>query len=103
MCVILYLSDLESNIRFQDQESWSGCTGTGDSTAQVQFQPGGEHIRARRSRLACKGIWACLQVDPLLVDVRCYDLKTGTWDTVLSAQRRTSQTEGDSAIKRTVV
>ena len=85
----------------QDQDSWKGGTGVGDSTAQVTFQKGFPSITCRRSRLVCKGVYACLGIDhALLVDVECYDLDPTPRLRIFEAQNSTRVDERSSVEQR---
>jgi hypothetical protein len=84
----------------QDQDSWKGGTGRADSTAQVTFQRGFPSVTCRRSRLVCKGVYACLGIDPALLDVERYDLDPATRLKVFAAQKATRTDEKSSVEQR---
>ncbi|KAF7337426.1 hypothetical protein MSAN_02269100 [Mycena sanguinolenta] len=55
-------------IKNKDNDSWEGGTGSADSSVWVTFEPGADPIQCRRSRLKCKGAFACERVDPRLLE-----------------------------------
>ena len=87
-------------ITIQDQDSWKGGTGVGDSTAHVTFQRGFPPITCRRSRLACKGVYACSGIDQALLDVERYDLDPASRLKIFEAQASTRVDERSSVEQR---
>ena len=84
----------------QDQDSWKGGTGTADSTA-VTFQRGFPSVTCRRSRLVCKGVYACHSgIDPALLDVERHDLDPAPRLKVFEAEKATRVDERSSAEQR---
>jgi hypothetical protein len=82
----------------QDQDSWTGGTGGGDSKPSFDIFTG-ESIPCRRSRLECAGFHACSHVNPKLLNVKRYELDPKSLDEVVQAQVETRITEADSAEK----
>ena len=73
-------------LAFQDQDSWTGGTGSVDSTTQVVFYSGCPTITCRQSRLKCHGCHACSKVDPLLLNIMRYELDPSFQDGIFAAQ-----------------
>ncbi|KAJ7225030.1 hypothetical protein C8J57DRAFT_1590778 [Mycena rebaudengoi] len=71
-----------------------------DSEVWVKFDEGMPPIRCRRSRLSCKGSYACERVDPKLINVVRWDLDLASRDAVFAAQRQTRREEGTTAERR---
>ena len=71
-----------------------------DSTAQVTFQGGFPPVTCRRSRLVCKGVYACFGIDPALLDVERYDLDPAPRLKVFEAQKSTRVDERSSVEQR---
>jgi hypothetical protein len=80
-------------LSLQDQDSWSGGSGTADSKARVCFQPGHPAVLCRRSRLTCKGCYACSAINPKLLTVTRTDLDPVTRSNILIAKRETREDE----------
>ncbi|KAF7374069.1 hypothetical protein MSAN_00287800 [Mycena sanguinolenta] len=94
------LCTVDALIKNKDNDSWEGNTGRGDSTAWVTFEPGADPILCHRSRLKCKGAFACERVDPRLLEVVRRDLDPASRDAVFAAQRQTRRDEGTTAERR---
>ena len=84
----------------QDQDSWRGGTGTADSTAQVTFQQDFPSVTCRRSCLTCRGVYACLGIDPALLDVERHELDPATWLKIFTAQKATRMDEKSTVEQR---
>ncbi|KAJ6605718.1 hypothetical protein B0H10DRAFT_2440161 [Mycena sp. CBHHK59/15] len=84
-------------IKNKDNDSWKSSSGTADTDVQVMFEPGQPPIRCRRSRMSCKGCFACERVDPVLIQVERYELDPASRDAVFAAQRETRRREGTTA------
>lgn len=69
----------------------------GDSKVYVTFGPGETPIQCRRSRMNCNGCYACVEVDPILLNVVRHNLDTASRDAVFAAQRETRRMEGSTA------
>ncbi|KAF7353417.1 hypothetical protein MSAN_01530800 [Mycena sanguinolenta] len=87
-------------IKNKDNDSWEGGTGSADSSVWVTFEPGADPIQCRRSRLKCKGAFACERVDPRLLEVVRRDLDPASRDAVFAAQRQTRRDEGSTRERR---
>ncbi|KAJ6505028.1 hypothetical protein C8R45DRAFT_971670 [Mycena sanguinolenta] len=87
-------------IKNKDNDSWEGNTGTGDSRAWVTFESGVNPILCRRSRLKCKGAFACERVDSWFLDTVRRDLDSTSRDAVFAAQRQTRRDEGTTGERR---
>ncbi|KAJ6607624.1 hypothetical protein B0H10DRAFT_2227630 [Mycena sp. CBHHK59/15] len=94
------LYTVDALIKNKDNDSFEGPTGTGDSKVLVTFQPGQPPILCRRSRLGCKGSYACEHTDTALLDVVRHDLHPATRDAVFAAQRETRRQEGRTPEQR---
>ncbi|KAJ6573309.1 hypothetical protein B0H10DRAFT_2199442 [Mycena sp. CBHHK59/15] len=94
------LYTVDALIKNKDNDSWSGGTGRADSKVLVTFEAGQPAILCRRSRLDCKGSYACKHVDPALLNVVRRDLNPATQDAVFAAQRETRRQEGKSPEQR---
>ncbi|KAJ7742369.1 hypothetical protein DFH07DRAFT_1063777 [Mycena maculata] len=94
------LYTVDALIKNKDNDSWTGNTGTGDSKVFVTFTEGEEPILCRRSRLACKGAFACELVDEKLLDVVRRDLDPASRDAIFAAQRQTRREAGTTAERR---
>ncbi|KAJ6596762.1 hypothetical protein B0H10DRAFT_1959922 [Mycena sp. CBHHK59/15] len=92
-----YLYTVDALIKYKDNESWKGNTGTADSKVLVTFEPGAPAIRCHRSCLSCKGAFACENVDPALLSVVCHDLDPVSRYAVFAAQRETPWREGTTS------
>ena len=86
-------------ITIQDQNSWKGGTGIGDSTTHVMFQRGFPPITCRRSCLACKGVYACSGIDQALLDVERHDLDPASRLKIFEAQAST-RVDGRSSVEQ---
>ncbi|KAJ6543345.1 hypothetical protein B0H10DRAFT_2443547 [Mycena sp. CBHHK59/15] len=84
-------------IKNKDNDSWKSSSGTADTDVQVMFEPGEPPIRCRRSRMSCKGCFACKRVDLALIQVERYELDLASRDAVFAAQRETRRREGTTA------
>lgn len=84
----------------QDQDSWKGGTGRADSTAEVTFQQGFPSVTCRRSRLVCRGVYACSAIDPALLDVERHDLDPAARLKVFEAERATRVGERSNVEQR---
>ncbi|KAJ7724761.1 hypothetical protein B0H16DRAFT_1698535 [Mycena metata] len=93
------LYTVDALIKNKDNDSWDDGTGTGDSKVLVTFEPGQPPILCRRSRLDCKGGYACEHVEEDLINVVRRDLNPASRDAILAAQRQTRR-EGTTAEKR---
>ncbi|KAJ6605219.1 hypothetical protein DFH09DRAFT_1353754 [Mycena vulgaris] len=91
---------LDDGLSSRDNDSFEGPTGTGDSKVLVTFEPGQPPILCRRSRLGCKGSYACEHTDTALLDVVRRDLHPATRDAVFAAQRETRRQEGRTPEQR---
>ncbi|KAJ7087038.1 hypothetical protein C8R43DRAFT_310073 [Mycena crocata] len=94
------LYTVDALIKNKDNDSWIGGTGRADSHVMVSFEPDEPPILCRRSRIDCKGSFACERVDPALLDVERRDLNPATRDAVFAAQRQTRRQEGTSPEQR---
>ncbi|KAJ7181385.1 hypothetical protein C8R43DRAFT_969056 [Mycena crocata] len=83
-----------------DNDSWIGGTGRADSHVMVTFEPDEPPILCRRSRIDCKGSFACERVDPALLNVVRRELNPATRDAVFAAQRETRRQKGTSPEQR---
>ena len=94
------------NILFcQDQDSWSGGTGTGDSKPSVLIfhhllGSETETVSCRRSRLACRGCYACAEVNPQLLNVTRFELDPAARVAILYAEKNSRNQEGSNANMR---
>ena|ERR1700733_477100 len=82
----------------QDQDSWTGTTGAGDSKPTFDIftkQP----IPCCRSCLECAGFHACSHVNPKLLNVKHYGLDPESLEEVVQAQIETRTLEANSAEK----
>ncbi|KAJ7451197.1 hypothetical protein B0H11DRAFT_2289039 [Mycena galericulata] len=96
------LMSVDALVKRQDNDSWTGNTGTGNNEVWVNFEPGERHY-CRRSRNDCSGCYACSAVDEKFLDVTRYELDLEARDRMLKAQCETRQMEGDTAAKRATV
>ncbi|KAJ7775300.1 hypothetical protein B0H16DRAFT_1449930 [Mycena metata] len=94
------LYTVDALIKNKDNDSWDGGTGTADSKVMVTFEPGTPATECRRSRLDCKGGYACECVEENLVNVVRRDLNPASRDAVLAAQRQTRREEGTTAERK---
>ncbi|KAK7015925.1 hypothetical protein VNI00_018987 [Paramarasmius palmivorus] len=78
-----------------DIESFSGPTGTGQPTVDVNIEPGEEGIDCQRSRLKCKGCIICEYTDKQLL-VEHWGINTSSCDRVFEAQVQTKSEEGST-------
>ena len=85
---------------FQNQDSWKGGSGSSDSTACVCFQLGHERIVCCQSRLLCQGCYACVEVDPKLLNVMHNELDPGPRTKIFEAQQATRVAERSSVEQR---
>jgi hypothetical protein len=81
---------------FQDQDSWSGGSGIGDSSSMVYNVFGDQPVVCRRVRLHCRGSYACSQIDPTLLDVIRYELDEGSRDEAFEAETANRAQEGST-------
>ncbi|KAJ6514138.1 hypothetical protein DFH09DRAFT_1374065 [Mycena vulgaris] len=88
------LYTVDALIKNKDNDSFKGPTEPGDSKVLVTFEPGQPPILCRRSRLGCKGSYACEHTDTALLDVVRRDLHPATRDAVFTAQWETRRQEG---------
>ncbi|KAJ6475510.1 hypothetical protein C8R45DRAFT_1102787 [Mycena sanguinolenta] len=94
------LCSADALIKNKDNDSWEGGTGSRDSYVWVTFEPGADPIQCCRSRLNCKGAFACERVDPRLLKVVRRDLDPVSCDAVFAAQRQTRRDEGTPRERR---
>ncbi|KAJ7159392.1 hypothetical protein C8R43DRAFT_353777 [Mycena crocata] len=80
------LYTVDALIKNKDNDSWIGRTGRADTHVMVSFEPDEPPVLCRRSRIDCKGSFACERVDPALLDVVRRDLNPATRDAVFAAQ-----------------
>ncbi|KAJ6608663.1 hypothetical protein B0H10DRAFT_1955216 [Mycena sp. CBHHK59/15] len=69
-----------------DNNSWESGSSTGSTMALVMF-----------------GAFACSQIDPMLLNVVCYDLDPSSHNTVLAAQAETRRNEGTTPEQNAVI
>ncbi|TFK36609.1 hypothetical protein BDQ12DRAFT_725070 [Crucibulum laeve] len=77
----------------KDQESWTRCTGDGDSDVKFDIftkMP----IECRHSRLECAGVYACKHVNPALVNVTRYELDPASLEQVIAGAFEDWEQEG---------
>ncbi|KAJ7458041.1 hypothetical protein B0H11DRAFT_2062428, partial [Mycena galericulata] len=94
------LYTIDALIKNKDNDSWSGNTGVADTKVSVTFEPGQPPIPCRRSRLRCRGAYACERVDPALLEVERRDLDPASRDAIFAAQRQTRREEGTTAERK---
>jgi hypothetical protein len=76
----------------QDQDSWSGGTGTRDSTPSVPIfhhllGSETESVSCRCSRLACQRCFACAKVDSQLLNVTRSELDPASHEAILNMEK----------------
>lgn len=81
---------------FQDQDSWSGTTGAADHHPSLNIFTSSP-VPSRRSRLSCRGSFACSELDLALVDVTRYELDPAPRSEIVAAEVRTQNSEGQSS------
>ncbi|KAJ7579004.1 hypothetical protein C8J56DRAFT_1169810 [Mycena floridula] len=84
-------------IKDKDQDAWTGGTGTADSGVNVTFFPGGTPVRCRRSRLNCRGLFACKEIDQALINVQRDTLDPKPREAILKAKQAARRDEGVTA------
>ncbi|KAJ7469936.1 hypothetical protein B0H11DRAFT_2042902 [Mycena galericulata] len=94
------LYTIDALIKNKDNDSWSGNTGVADTKVFVTFEPGEPPILCRRSRLHCRGAYACERVDLALLEVERRDLDPASRDAIFAAQRQTRREEGTTAERK---
>ncbi|KII84400.1 hypothetical protein PLICRDRAFT_32429 [Plicaturopsis crispa FD-325 SS-3] len=71
-------------VKNKDQESWSGGTGAADSKPFVNLIVEGQSVLCRRSRLTCRGVYACEDVDPKLLKLKTRAQEGSTTDKLVA-------------------
>ncbi|KAF8954362.1 hypothetical protein BDZ97DRAFT_1928449 [Flammula alnicola] len=87
-------------IKNKDQDSWTGGTGRADSTSRVCFQPGFPSVVCWRTRLVCRGAYACEAINDDLINIERYDLDPAPRDRILKAKQVTRVEERSTAEQR---
>jgi hypothetical protein len=91
-------SGFNADLDLKNQDSYSGTTGTSDSTPFIHLfellDPELGAIQCRRSRLRCQGCFACTEVDPALLNVIRYELDPTSRDSIVAAQIESRRIEG---------
>ncbi|KAJ7060131.1 hypothetical protein C8F01DRAFT_1144108 [Mycena amicta] len=83
-------------IKNQDNDSWEGSTGVGQSTSMVVFSPGEAPVECRRSTLICAGSHACIYADTALTHIVRHELSPDAREPIIRAQERLRAYEGTS-------
>ncbi|KAJ7586343.1 hypothetical protein C8J56DRAFT_1051720 [Mycena floridula] len=83
-------------IKDKDQDSFTGCTGAGDSKVNVTFFPGGNPVKCHRSRLLCCGCYGCHLIDTSVIEIQRHELDPLPRERLLKAAQEASQQEGST-------
>ena len=95
---MLFFESYSSAVVLQNQDSWTGGSGEGDSKPQLDIFTGVQ-IPCQHSCLECAGFHACPHIDPKLLDVKHYELDPDSLDQIVEAQIQSCITEADSAVQ----
>jgi len=83
-------------IKNKDQDSWAGTTGSADNEPTVHIVFGTEPVQCRRSRLSCRGCYACAELAPKLLNAERFELDPQPRDAILAALVESRGQEGTS-------
>ncbi|KAF8909313.1 hypothetical protein CPB84DRAFT_1703009 [Gymnopilus junonius] len=102
------LLPVDTLIKNADQDSWKGCTGGGvkDShplTTIFSTSDDDEPICCRRSRLKCRGCFACEKVNPEMLSQERYEPDANILESIIKLQFETRSKEADSAEKLALI